>query len=254
MDSHCHLQHERFDADRDAVLERAAAAGIERLLVPGWDLPSSIAALELAERDPPMIRAAIGVHPHYAAQVDEPAWLELESLAADPRCSAIGEIGLDFHRNLSPPDVQRAAIKRQLETAARRDLPVIVHDREAHDEVTALLLAWPGLDGRTARGVLHAFSGSAEMASTLTARGFLVSFALPVAFRSAAGPRAAASHVSAGAYLVETDAPYLGPDREERNEPTTVLRVTAELALLRDTDVVTVAADVRGAFDRLVGG
>jgi TatD DNase family protein len=254
VDSHCHLQHERFDADRDAVLERAAAGGIERILVPGWDLPSSRAALVLAERHPSMIRAAVGVHPHYAAQVDEPAWLELESLAGDPRCSAIGEIGLDFHRNLSPPDVQRAAMERQLETAARGGLPVVVHDREAHDEVTTLLLAWPGVADRFARGVLHAFSGSAEMASALTTRGFLVSFALPVAFRSAAGPRAAAALVSAGAYLVETDAPYLGPDREGRNEPTTVLRVAVELAMLRDTDVGTVAADVRGAFDRLVGG
>lgn len=254
MDSHCHLQHERFDGDRVAVLDRAAAAGIERILVPGWDLPSSRAALELAERHPSTIRAAVGVHPHYAAQVDESAWLELESLAGDPRCSAIGEIGLDFHRNLSPPDVQRAAMERQLATAADRNLPVIVHDREAHHEVTTLLLAWPGLPDRSARGVLHAFSGSAEMASTLTTRGFLVSFALPVAFRSAAGPRAAAAQVSAGAYLVETDAPYLGPDRESRNEPTTVLRVAAELAALRDTDAATVAADVRGALDRLVGG
>jgi TatD DNase family protein len=254
VDSHCHLQHERFDADRDAVLERAAEAGIERILVPGWDLPSSRAALELADRHPSTVRAAVGVHPHYAAQVDEAAWQELESLAADPRCSAIGEIGLDFHRNLSPPDVQRAAMERQLATAAGRDLPVVVHDREAHREVTALLLAWQGVADRSARGVLHAFSGDAEMASTLTAHGFLVSFALPIAFRSAAGPREAASRVSAGAFLVETDAPYLGPDRDGRNEPTTVLRVAAELALLRDTYVGTVATDVRRAFDRLIGG
>jgi TatD DNase family protein len=235
------------------VLERADAAGVERLLVPGWDLPSSLAALELAERHPSIIRAAVGVHPHYAAAVDEGTWLELESLAGDPRCSAIGEIGLDFHRNLSPRDVQRAAIERQLDSAARRGLPVVVHDREAHAEITALLLAWPGLGELPARGVLHAFSGDAEMASALTARGFLVSFALPVAFRSAAGPRDAAARVAADEYLVETDAPYLGPDREGRNEPTTVLRVAAELALLRGVDVATVAADVRGAFDRLVG-
>lgn len=252
-DSHCHLQHERFDPDRQAVLERAADAGIERILVPGWDLPSSLAALELAERHPSVIRAAVGLHPHHAAQVDEPAWLELESLAGDPRCSAIGEIGLDFHRNLSPPDVQRAAMARQLETAARRELPVIVHDREAHAEVTELLLAWPGLVGRTVRGVMHAFSGDAEMAAALSARGFLVSFALPIAFRSAVGPRDAAARLDAGAFLLETDAPYLGPDREARNEPTTVLRVAGEVALLRGVDAPTVAGDARRAFDRLIG-
>jgi TatD DNase family protein len=235
------------------VLERAANAGIERLLVPGWDLPSSLAALELAERHPSMIRAAVGVHPHYAAQVDGPAWLELESLAADPRCSAVGEIGLDFHRNLSHPDVQRSAIARQLELADRYDLPVIVHDREAHAEVTTLLLAWSGLMGRPARGVLHAFSGDVEMASALVERGFLVSFALPVAFRSAVGPRDAAARLAAGAILLETDAPYLGPDREARNEPTTVLRVAAEVALLRGLDAEAMAADARTAFDRMVG-
>jgi TatD DNase family protein len=212
-----------------------------------------VAALELAEREPSVIRAAVGVHPHYAAQTDERAWQELESLADDPRCSAVGEIGLDFFRNLSPPDVQRAALVRQLATAARRGLPVIVHDRNAHEEVTAALRGWEGCIDRPARGVLHAFSGDADMASALVESGFLASFALPVGFRSAAGPRAAAARVPAGSYLVETDAPYLGPDREARNEPTTVLRVAAELAALRGTDVETVAREVRKAFDDLVG-
>ena len=235
------------------MLERAAAAGIERLLVPGWDLASSIAALELAARHPTMIRAAVGVHPHYAAQTVARDWQALEALADDPLCAAVGEIGLDFHRNLSPPDVQREAVGRQLATAARRGLPVLVHDRDAHEEVTALLLAWNGLPAGRARGILHAFSGDAVMAASLTAAGFLVSFALPVAFRSAIGPRDAAQSVASGSYLVETDAPYLGPDREGRNEPTTVLRIAGELAALRETDAATIAADVRGAFDRLIG-
>jgi TatD DNase family protein len=235
------------------VLERAVAAGIERLLVPGWDLASSLAALELAERHAPLIRAAVGVHPHYAAATDEGSWQEVDALVADPRCSAAGEIGLDFFRNLSPPDVQRAAMARQLATASRHGLPVLVHDRDAHEEVTALLLAWDGRTDDAARGVLHAFSGDALMAEALTAGGFLVSFALPLAFRSAAGPRAAAPRLPAGSYLVETDAPYLGPDRDGRNEPATVLRVAAELAGLRGMEPGAIARDVRGAFDRLVG-
>jgi TatD DNase family protein len=253
VDSHCHLQHERFDHDREAVLERAIAAGIERLLVPGWSLASSLAALELAERHAPLVRAAVGVHPHHAAATDERAWQELESLADDPRCSAVGEIGLDFFRNLSPPDVQRAAMARQLANATRHGLPVLVHDRDAHEEVTALLVGWDGRTDHAARGVLHAFSGDAAMAEALTGRGFLVSFALPLAFRSAAGPRAAAPRLPAGSYLVETDAPYLGPDRDGRNEPATVLRVAAELAELRGENPAAIARDVRGAFDRLVG-
>ncbi len=228
------------------------AAGVERILVPGWDVPSSEAALRLAERHAPLVQAAVGLHPHYAAAADEGAWRELEGLLGDPRCAAAGEIGLDFFRNLSPADVQHAAFERQLGIAAERGLPVLVHDRDAHDEVTAALGRWSGRAGGDARGVLHAFSGDAAMAATLIARGFLVSFALPVSFRSAAGPRSAAAAIPAGSYLVETDAPYLGPDRDGRNEPTTTLRVAAELARLRGIEPQAVADDARGAYERLI--
>jgi TatD DNase family protein len=219
--------------------------------VPGWDLASSEAALDLAERHAPLIQAAVGVHPHYAAEASEDDWKELEGLMAEAQCAAVGEIGLDFHRNLSPPDVQRSAIRRQLELAARLTKPVVVHDREAHAEVTELLLGWGGRSNAV-RGVLHAFSGDAEMASALTERGFLVSFALPLAFRTAAGPRAAAATLADGTYLVETDAPYLGPDRDARNEPTTALRVVDELARIRSTSPETIAAHARSAYDRLI--
>lgn len=253
IDSHAHLQHARFDADRDAVIERAVAAGVERILVPGWDVASSEAALELAERHAPLIQAAVGVHPHDASSIDEAGWARLESLLGDPRCAAVGEIGLDYHRNLSPPDVQRAAFARQLELAAGRDLPVLVHDRQAHEDVTAALLAWRGGLGRDARGALHAFSGDAAMALELASAGFLISFALPVAFRSASGARAAAAALPNGAILLETDSPYLGPARERRNEPTTVLRVAAELARLRDSSPEWIVTAARSAFDRLIG-
>lgn len=219
--------------------------------MPGWDVASSAAALELAARHAPMLEAAVGVHPHHAAAMDEAAWARLEALAAEPATRAIGEIGLDHFRNLSSPEAQSDAFARQLELAARRGLPVLVHDRDAHAEVSAALLAWR--TGRAqARGVLHAFSGGASMAERLVAAGFLVSFALPVAFRSAVGPRAAAVALPAGSFLVETDAPYLGPDRERRNEPTTALRVTAELARLRSEAPESLVDAIRGAYDRLV--
>ena len=221
-------------------------------MVPGWDLPSSEAALALAERHAPLVQAAVGVHPHYAAETDERAWQSVEALSRDPRCAAIGEIGLDFFRNLSAPDVQRTAFERQLETAAARGLPVLVHDRDAHQEVAAALARWPGCVSRPARGVLHAFSGDAAMAGRLTALGFLVSFALPLSFRSAAGPRAAAVAIGPETYLVETDAPYLGPDRDARNEPITALRVVTELARLRGIEPEAVALEARRAYDRLV--
>ena len=253
VDSHAHLQHERFAADLDEVIERARVAGIERILVPGWDLVSSEAALDLAERHAPLIEAAVGVHPHHAAELDERGWQQLAALARDSRASAVGEIGLDYFRNLSPPELQRGALARQLTMAAEAELPVLVHDRDAHDDVAEALLAWPGLPGRPVQGVLHAFSGDATMASRLVAAGFLVSFALPVAFRSAVGPRAAAPILHPGSFLVETDAPYLGPDRERRNEPVTALRVVAELAALRDVPAEDLAGPIRAAYERLLG-
>jgi TatD DNase family protein len=252
VDSHAHLQHAQFDLDRGAVIERAVAAGIERILVPGWDVPSSEAALELADRHAPVVVAAVGVHPHDASAMDAESWRRVETLAKDARCAAVGEIGLDYHRNLSPPDVQREVFARQLELAAERNLPVLVHCREAHADVTDALLAWRGRAGSDARGALHAFSGDAAMATTLAAAGFLISFALPVAFRSATGPRIAAGALPAAALLVETDSPYLGPDRERRNEPTTALRVAAELAVLRGSTPESIAAAARDAFERLV--
>ena len=244
VDSHAHLQHPSFDADRDAVIARAVEAGLERILVPGWDVASSEAALELAARYPDVVDAAVGIHPHDAAAMDEAAWARLEALVADPQARAVGEIGLDFFRNLSPPDVQRRAFDRQLALADELRLPVLVHDRDAHEEVIAGLLARGGRRG----GVLHAFSGDAAMAAALRPRGFLVSFALPVAFRSAIGPRAAARAVAADGFLVETDAPYLGADRDARNEPTTALRVVVEIARLREVEPSSVAVDVRATY------
>lgn len=248
VDSHCHLQDPAFDADREEVLARAAAVGVERLLVPGYDLPSSRRAIELARRHPAVIFAAVGIHPHFVAEASEADWEDLADLAATAEVVAVGEIGLDYFRNLSPPDIQRAAFDRQLALAADIDKPVLVHDRDAHDHIRAALL------GRTSRGVLHAFSGDAAMALEMTAAGFLVSFALPVTFGSAAGPRAAAAAIPAGSLLVETDSPWLAPGGAgARNEPTTAVRVAAELARLRGVPSEEIASQVATAFDRLLG-
>jgi TatD DNase family protein len=227
------------------------AAGIERILVPGYDLASSEAALELAASRPGLIAAGVGIHPHFAAAAMESDWKRLEVLAGESGVAAIGEIGLDLLRNLSPPDVQREAFARQLDLAARVGKPVLVHDRDAHAEITAALLGWSG-PGRPVRGVLHCFSGDAPMGLELAAAGYLVSFALPVTFRSASGPRAAAVALPAGSILIETDAPWLAPGAGRRNEPTTALRVLAELARLRGATPATLAAQVGGAYERLL--
>lgn len=228
-------------------------AGIERLLVPGFDLPSSRAAIALAQRHPTVLSAAVGIHPHFAAATDAADWREIAELAAAPEVVAVGEIGLDYFRNLSPPDVQRNAMARQLDLAAELAKPVLVHDRDAHDDIRAALLAWRG-PGREPRGVLHAFSGDAEMAVQMAAAGYLVSFALPLTFRSAAGPRTAAASIDDGTFLTETDSPWLAPQgRGARNEPTTVVRIVAELARLREASPEAVAAGVAGAYEALIG-
>jgi TatD DNase family protein len=223
--------------------------------VPGYDLDSSRAAVTLARAHRETIDAAVGVHPHFAAGLTATAWDELAALAAAPEVVAVGEIGLDFYRNLSPPDAQRVAFGRQLTLAASLGKPVLVHDRDAHAEIRAALLAHgPSAGGGQIRGVLHAFSGDAAMASELAAAGYLISFALPVAFRSAAGPRDAARVLPAGSFLVETDSPWLAPGGAgQRNEPTTALRVASELARLRGVDPQAIATEVRLAYERLIG-
>jgi TatD DNase family protein len=197
----------------------------------------------------------VGVHPHFSSAPTQADWDELSALAADPRVVAVGEIGLDFHRDLSPQEAQREALDRQLAMAAAVGKPVLVHDREAHDEVLAALLAWEGPGAGALRGVLHCFSGDAALAQELVAGGYLISFALPVSFSSARGPRAAAVALADGTYLVETDSPWLAPGGgEQRNEPTTALRVAAELARLRGTSSEAIAAEVAATYRSLVGG
>jgi len=252
VDAHAHLQHEAFAHDLDAVLERARAAGLVRILVPGWDRASSEAALGLATRHPDLLDAAVGIHPHYVAAAAAADWDALERMAADPATRAVGEIGLDFYRNLSPPDVQREAFARQLDLAARVGKPVIVHDREAHGDITAVLVDHARrLSG--VPGILHAYSGDADMATALAAAGYLISFALPVSFRANHGPRAAAADLPAAHLLVETDSPYLGLAADRRNEPTTVLRTAAAIARLRNETPEDVAAAAATAYRRLTG-
>jgi TatD DNase family protein len=221
--------------------------------VPGYDLPSSRAAVAMAAAHPELIDAAIGVHPHFAAAPSEADWDELSVLASASGVVAVGEIGLDFHRNLAPRDAQQAALARQLGIAAAAGRPVLIHDREAHGEVREALLDWGGPAGRELKGVLHCFSGDATLARELAAAGYLVSFALPVSFSSARGPREAAAVLPDGSFLVETDSPWLAPGEPgRRNEPTTALRVAGELARLRGTTPEAIAASSADAYHRLV--
>lgn len=233
VDSHCHVAEPEFDADRDAVLARAAAAGVGTIVCVGATGPAvaNAPAVALAGRRTPVdVFATVGVHPHHASSADDEAFALLERLAREPRVVGIGETGLDFHYNFSPPAAQRAAFARTIALARRLDLPLVVHVREAHTEAAAILRG----EG-AARGVIHCFTGDADDARRYLDLGFHVSVAGIVTFRNADALRDAVRTVPSDRLLLETDAPYLAPvpHRGHRNEPAWVRDVAEAVARVR---------------------
>ncbi len=239
VDTHAHLDFNKFDGDREAVLRRAREAGVTTILTVGVDLPSSRRAVELAARYEG-VYAAVGVHPHDAKSLDGAALAALRDLARRPQVVAVGEIGLDFYRDLSPRDVQRRAFRAQLAWAAKLGKPVIIHDREAHDEVLSILTDWAaGLRGSplTGRaGVLHTFSGDREMAERAIELGFYLSISGPVTYKNARRLSEIVAALPLDRLLVETDCPFLAPHphRGKRNEPAYVRLVAERVAELQN--------------------
>jgi len=236
VDTHCHLYLPGFAADLPAVLARARQSGVERILIPGIDLETSRAAVEMAEAHDDLF-AAVGIHPHHADQATPQALRELEALAHSPKVRAIGEIGLDFYRNPDSADVQLTALEAQLELATRLQLPVVLHSRQALETLLPILEAWsrplpPPLQGRC--GVLHAFAGDPAAAARATRSGFYLGAGGPITYPSAKTLRATLAHVQPGRLLIETDAPYLPPQahRGQRNEPAYVRYVAEALGEL----------------------
>ena len=247
IDTHAHLDLPQFDADRAAVVERAQAAGVEVIVNAGADMDSSRRAVALAEQYPE-VYAGVGVHPHDAKQVDGDALAALRELARQPKVVAVGEIGLDFYRNLSPQDVQRRAFQAQLAWAARLGKPVIIHDREAHAEVLKALTSWAaGLAGSPLAGrvgVLHSFSGDLLMAKRAIDLGFYISISGPVTYQSARRLAEIVQALPLNRLLIETDCPYLTPHphRGKRNEPAYVRLVAEKIADIKGLTVDMVAA------------
>ncbi|MBI3241344.1 MAG: TatD family hydrolase [Chloroflexi bacterium] len=231
-----------FDADRDAVIARAREAGVGRIMNPGVDLDSSRRAVALAEKYPE-VYAAVGFHPHDAAKLGADELRELRVLATHPKVKAIGEIGLDYYRNLSPQDVQQKAFRAQLELAAELSLPVIIHNREAFADVIGMLTEW-GWAREAARpsGVLHSFSGDRTQVEPSLKVNFLLGLTGPITFPKADEMRAVAATAPLSKLLVETDAPYLtpAPRRGKRNEPAYARYVAGKLAEVRGEDFETI--------------
>jgi len=231
FDTHAHLHFPDFDGDRDAMLARARAAGVRRMLTVGTEGPTSHAAIALAAREPD-VWATVGVHPHDAGESDEAALAEVERLASEPRVVAIGEIGLDFFRNLSPRDAQERVFRRFLGLARRLRKPVVVHCRDAHAETLAILA-----EERVAEvgGIMHCFSGDVEIARRCLDLGLFISLAGPVTYPNARALPEVARFVPGDRLVVETDCPYLPPQgyRGKRNEPAYLALTAARVAELR---------------------
>jgi TatD DNase family protein len=236
-DTHCHIDLEPFDPDRQAMLERAWQAGIQRILIPGVDLLSSRRAISLAESDA-RIFAAVGVHPNNGKDWNDNSIAELRDLAGHSRVCAIGEIGLDFYRDHTTPDLQRSILIDQLALAAEFDKPVILHCRDAFNDLISILHTWQtGLPDTTIHlrrnpGVFHSFTGDISQASEVVSSGFRLGINGSITFKNGIQTREIVKSVDPICLLLETDAPYITPvpHRGQRNEPAYISHTNRKLA------------------------
>ena len=229
FDTHAHLDDSAFDADRAALLAALPGAGLSFVMNPGCSLASSRAAVALAEQYP-YVYAAVGSHPDAADEVNDETIQAYRALAAHPRVLAIGEIGLDYHNEDIPRAIQQQAYRAQLALAAELDLPVIVHDREAHADCLAIIGAFPQVTG-----VFHCFSGSAEMAKELVSKGWYIGFTGVLTFKNARRAVEAAAAIPMDRIVLETDCPYMAPEphRGRRNDPRNLPYMAQKLAEIK---------------------
>ncbi|MFQ6092368.1 MAG: TatD family hydrolase [bacterium] len=238
IDTHAHLDFRQYDGDREQVIDRAIKNGLIAIITVGIDLETSLASVDLAEEHE-AIFAAVGFHPHEAERLDTVALTKLTALAKHEKVVAIGEIGLDYYRDLAPRAIQKEAFRRQIRLAKRLNLPVVIHIRQAYEDAMDIL------DEERASevgGVFHCFSGDEFAAMWATEEGFFLSFTGAVTFARSRALRIASS-VTADALLLETDSPFLAPVpyRGKRNEPAYLRKIAEKLAEARRTTVEKIA-------------
>jgi len=232
IDTHAHLQMKDYNSDRDAVLKRAKEAGVDYIINASFDLPSSQQAVKLAEEHENLF-ASVGVHPHDAKTLDDRAFDALRDFAKHPKVVAIGEIGLDYYRDLSPRPLQRIVFERQMLLAQKVGLPIIIHNRDSHDDMLAILKK--NLNGMS--GVMHCFSGDQDFADQCLEMGLYISFAGPVTYPNALVLQKVAGNIPDDRFFIETDCPYLSPQfmRGKRNEPSYIKAIAKKIAEIRHT-------------------
>lgn len=234
VDTHAHLQWASFNDDRKKVLERAEEKRVTRIVNIGFDIAGSLKGIQLAENHKGLY-ATVGIHPHNANTLNEKTIDKLRELATNPKVVAIGEIGLDYYRNLSPKEKQKQAFETQLALARDLNLPVVIHDREAHNDILQALSRYKG----KINGVMHCFSGSKEMAQQCINLGFLISFNGTITYRKNHELREIAEYIELKHMLLETDCPWLAPQkvRGKRNEPSFLPMIAQEIANLKGISV-----------------
>ena len=258
IDSHAHLDAPNYDADRAEVIDRARRAGVEIMLeICGSDISkgSLDAGLKLVE-EYPFIYGAVGAHPHEASLYDDALEQKLLAMSEREKVIGWGEIGLDYHYDYSPREVQRRVFSRQLRLALERRLPAIIHTREAEDDTIKILREdWMGAGGDAVGGIIHCFTGTQRLADAALEMGFYISFSGALTFKNAADLRNVARAIPMERLLVETDCPFLAPlpHRGKRNEPAFVRETAAKLAELKGVSVEEIARATSENFRGLFG-
>ncbi len=253
IDTHTHIAGAEFDDDRDAVIARARDAGVGKMILVGVDLPSSERCVALAERHP-FLWATVGLHPHESHLLDDAMLQALERLAAHPKVVGIGETGLDYYYNHSPPEDQRRAFIAQIDLARRVRRPLVIHSRQAWAEMFEVIQQENVPEhAREVGAVFHCFTGDAATAERAVALGFFISFSGIITFPKSAEVCQAAAQIASERLLIETDSPYLAPQgyRGKRNEPAYVLAVAEKLAALRSCSLDDLAQHATRNAERL---
>ena len=248
IDSHAHIQLSQFDRDRDAVLKHAHEAALSTILIIGFDVETSLGAIELADKHKNLY-ATVGMHPHDAKKLTPDVLKTFRELVNHPKVVALGEIGLDYYRNLSPPAVQKEAFVKQLDLAEEMEMPIIVHNRDAYMDILPILEA----RGEKIQGVLHCFTGDVELMHRSLEIGFHIGIGGIVTYPNAKDVQAVAKEIPLERLLIETDCPWLAPQswRGKRNEPAYVRAVAEKIAELRETSIATIGEITTQNFNRL---
>ena len=254
IDTHAHIDMDAFDDDRNEVIKRAKDNGVDYILNVGCDIESSMRSMELAEQHN-FIYGTAGVHPHDVKSIDSQTYDHLRRLLAHPKMIALGEIGLDFYKNYSPPDQQKEHLRKQVKLSRELKKPIIVHCRDANEDAVAILSDYFPKDPSARSGIFHCFSGNQELADRALEMGFYISFSGSVTFKKSEELRAIAKTIPADRLFVETDCPFLAPtpNRGKRNEPSYVIHTAQLIADVRGLDIKDIQRTTTLNFFELFG-